>query len=145
MKTYKVGIVGFGWVAGAHLKTFTELPNYEPTAIMSRRSLDPDQIKNEYGCDVKIYNDYDEFLNDDNIDIVDICTPHPFHPEETVKAANAGKHIIIEKPIALSFEDSVRMLEAVEKNTRPLIDAVRATDFTLPGICAHKAAVSDGK
>ena len=116
MKTYKVGIVGFGWVAGAHLKTLVNLPNYEPVAIMSRRKLDPAQIKEEYGADVKIYNDYDEFLNHKDIDIVSICTPHPFHPEETIKAANAKKDLIIEKPIALNFEDAVRMLEAVEKN-----------------------------
>ena len=116
MRTYKVGIVGFGWVAGAHLKAFTDLPNYKPIAIMSRRNLNPVQIKNEYGCDVKIYNNYDEFLNDRDIEIVDICTPHPFHPEQTIKSANAKKNLIIEKPMALNFEDAVRMLEAVEKN-----------------------------
>lgn len=116
MKTYKVGIVGLGWVAGAHLRTFSHLPNFEPVAIMSRRNLDPAQIKNEYGVDVKIYNSYDEFLKDKDIEIVDICTPHPFHPEQTIKAANVGKDLIIEKPIALNFEDAVKMLEAVKKN-----------------------------
>ncbi len=116
MKVYRVGIVGFGWVAGAHMKTFAELPNFEPVAIMSRRKLNPADIKAEYGVDVKIYNDYDEFLKDKSIDVVDICTPHPFHPEQTIKAANAGKNLIIEKPIALNFEDAVKMLEAVEKN-----------------------------
>jgi predicted dehydrogenase len=116
MKTYKVGIVGFGWVAGAHMNTFMELPNYEPVALMSRRTLDPAEIKQQYGADVKVYNDYEEFLSDENIDIVDICTPHPFHPEQTIKAAEAKKNLIIEKPIALNFEDAVRMLDAVEKN-----------------------------
>jgi len=75
MNKYKVGIVGFGWVATAHMKTFTELPNFEPVAIMSRRKLNPAEIKAQYGVDVKIYNDYDEFLNDKNINIVDICSP----------------------------------------------------------------------
>ncbi len=116
VKTYKVGIVGFGWVAGAHMKTLASLPDYEPVAIMSRRDLDPAQIKQEYGVDVKIYNDYDKFLEHPGMDIVSICTPHPLHPEQTIKAANAGKDLIIEKPIALTFEDSVKMLEAVEKN-----------------------------
>ncbi|HUU26268.1 MAG TPA: Gfo/Idh/MocA family oxidoreductase [archaeon] len=116
MSKYKVGIVGFGWVAGAHLKSFTELPGYQPVAIMSRRKLDPAAIKAKYGVDVKIYNDYNKFLKDKEIDIVDICTPHPYHPEQTIKAANAGKNLIIEKPIALKFEDAVKMLEAVEKN-----------------------------
>jgi predicted dehydrogenase len=116
MKTYKVGIVGFGWVAGAHLKSLVDIPSFEPVAIMSRRNLDPTKIKRDYGAEVRIYNDYDKFLDDKAIDIVDICTPHPFHSEQTVKAAEAKKHVIIEKPIALSFEDAVKMLEAVEKN-----------------------------
>jgi predicted dehydrogenase len=116
MKTYRVGIVGFGWVAGAHLHTFVELPNYEPVAIMSRRKLDPSFIKSRYGADVKIYDDYDKLLADDDIDVVDVCTPHPFHAEQTVKAADAKKALIIEKPMALDFENAVRMLDAVERN-----------------------------
>lgn len=116
MSAYGVGIAGFGWVAGAHLRSFMDLEDFEPVAILSRRNLDPGQIKAEFGAEVKIYNDYDRFLEDPDIDIVDICTPHPFHAEQTVKAANAGKNLIIEKPIALSFEDACRMLEAVEKN-----------------------------
>ena len=116
MNKYRVGIAGFGWVAGAHLNSFKQLPSYEPVAIMSRRKLDPAIIKAEYGVNVKIYNDYDDLLKDKNIDIVDICTPHPFHAEQTIKAAQAKKNVIIEKPIALNFKDAVKMLEAVEKN-----------------------------
>ena len=103
-------------MANAHFKSFVELTNYKPIAIISRRELDPAQIKDEYGVDVKICNDYDEFLGDKDIDIVDICTPHPFHPEQTIKAAEAQKNLIIEKPIALNFQDALRMLKAVEKN-----------------------------
>lgn len=116
MKIYNVGIVGFGWAAGAHLKSYTELPNFKPVAIMSRRKLDSAQIKTDYGVDVTIYNDYDKFLDDKKIDIVDICTPHPLHAEQAIKAANAKKNIIIEKPIALNFREACRMLDAVEKN-----------------------------
>ena len=76
---YRVGIVGFGWVAGAHLESFCRLDSYEPAAIMSRRDLDPKQIKESHGADVKIYNDWEKFLQDDGIDVVDICTP-PLSP-----------------------------------------------------------------
>lgn len=113
---YRVGIVGFGWVAGAHLESFRRLDSYEPAAIMSRRDLDPKQIKETHGVDVKIYNDWEKFLQDDGIDVVDICTPHFLHPRQTIDASNAGKQIIIEKPIALTFEESKEMLEVVEKN-----------------------------
>ena len=95
MNRYRVGIAGFGWAAGAHLQSFAELPNYEPVAIMSGRKLDTAQIKAEYGVDVTIYNDYDEFLSNKYIDIVDICTPHPFHPEQTIKAAEDGRGLIL--------------------------------------------------
>ena len=116
MNLYRVGIVGFGWAAGAHLKSFTELPGYQPVAIMTRRNIDPARIKADYGVDVRIYHDYDAFLRDEKIDIVDICTPHPFHAEQVIKAAEAKKHLIIEKPIALTFGDTVRMIEAVGRS-----------------------------
>ncbi|MBN1292812.1 MAG: Gfo/Idh/MocA family oxidoreductase [Candidatus Latescibacteria bacterium] len=116
MGTYNVGIVGFGWAAGAHLKSFTELPEFEPVAIMTRSELDPGRIKAEYGVDVRVYNDFDAIINDENIDIIDICTPHPCHAEQVIKAADAGKHLIIEKPVALNFKDMKKMLEAVERN-----------------------------
>jgi len=83
---------------------------------MSRRDLDTSHIKDEYGVDVRIYNDYDTFIDDGDIDIVDICTPHPFHPEQSIKAADAKKHLIIEKPVALTYEDAQNMLTAVENN-----------------------------
>ena len=80
MKRYRIGIAGFGWVAGAHLKNLMSIPNFEPAAIMSRRALDPAQIKRDYGADVRIYNDYDAFVRDPDIDIIDICTPTPSIP-----------------------------------------------------------------
>ena len=55
-------------------------------------------------------------LRSEHLDVVDICTPHHYHAGQAIRAAEAKKHIIIEKPIALTFEDSIRMLEAVEKN-----------------------------
>ena len=116
MKKHRVGIVGFGWVAGAHLKTFTELPQFEPVAIMSRRNIDPADIRAQYGAQVKIYNDYDTFLADRDIEIVDICTPHPFHADQAVQAAEAKKHLIIEKPMAIRFDDCRRMVQAARKN-----------------------------
>jgi len=116
MNTYKVGIVGFGWAAGAHFQSYIDLPNYEPVAILSRRDLDPAQIKSQYGVGVKLYRDYDKFLNDDEIQIVDICTENPLHPMQTVKAAEAKKNLIIEKPMALKYEDGLKMIEACQKN-----------------------------
>jgi predicted dehydrogenase len=49
------------------------------------------------------------------VDVVDICTPHPLHPQQAIAAAKAGKHLIIEKPIALTFEDAKAMRSAIRK------------------------------
>lgn len=72
MKEHAVGIVGLGWVAGAHLKTFTEIPGFRPVAVLSRRNLDPASLKAQYGVDLKVYNEYEKFLADPDIEIVDI-------------------------------------------------------------------------
>lgn len=71
----------------------------------------------EYGLEgrCKVYTDYQEGLKDPNVDIVVICTPNDMHCEQTILAAEAGKHILIEKPVALTWEDTKRMDEAVRK------------------------------
>ena len=65
---------------------------------------------------LKAYTDYQQMLADPEIDAIDICTPHPYHAEQAIAAANAGKHLIIEKPIALSWEDAVRVRDAIRAN-----------------------------
>jgi predicted dehydrogenase len=65
---------------------------------------------------VKVYQDYAAFLKDPAVQVVDICTPHFLHAEQSIRAADAGKQLIIEKPIALTWADSKRMREAVRRN-----------------------------
>ena len=69
-----------------------------------------------YGLPLKAYREYADMLADPSIDAIDICTPHPFHAEQAIAAANAGKHLIIEKPIALSWEDAVSVRDAIRAN-----------------------------
>lgn len=116
MKEYGVGIVGFGWVAGGHLLSFLKGNRFRPVAVMSTRALDPSMFKEKYGIDVKVYNDYDKFLSDPEIDVVDICTPHFLHCDQAVLASDAGKQLIIEKPLALSYEDTRKMLKVIQHN-----------------------------
>ena len=115
MADYNIGIVGLGWVAGAHINTFKNVEGASVTAVCSRRSLDEAELEQQYGLPLKAYNDYEQMLADPSIDVIDICTPHPLHPEQAIAAARAGKHLIIEKPIALTFEDAVRVREAIRE------------------------------
>ena len=111
----RIGIVGLGWVAGAHIETFKSVTGAAVTAVCSRRKQDPKELQAKFGIPLKSYGDYDAMLADPDIDVVDICTPHPFHAKQAIAAAKAGKHLIIEKPIALSWEDAKAIRDAVKK------------------------------
>ncbi len=113
MSDLKVGIVGMGWVAGAHIETFKNVDGGNVTAVCSRRELDEKELEAQFGTSIKAYNDYDQMVAD--VDVVDICTPHPFHPAQAIKAAEAGKHLIIEKPIAIDWESAKSTRDAIHK------------------------------
>lgn len=115
MRQLNVGIVGLGWVAGAHIQTFKSVQGANVTAICSRRKHDPSALREEYGIPLKAYTDYAAMLADPEIDIVDICTPHPFHAEQSIAAAQAGKHLLIEKPICLTYKEAKAMSNAIQK------------------------------
>ena len=97
MDNLNVGIVGLGWVAGAHIEAFKAVTGSDVTAICSRREHDESVLAETYGTPLKAYTDFDKMLADPDVHIIDICTPHPFHAEQAIAAAQAGKHLIIEK------------------------------------------------
>jgi len=115
MKEWKVGIVGLGWVAGAHIEAFKGVQDANVTAVCSRRTLDQAELARKYGLPLKAYASYEAMLADPNVDIVDICTPHPLHPQQAIAAAKAGKHLIIEKPISLTFEEAKAIRDAIRR------------------------------
>lgn len=110
-----VGIVGLGWVAGAHIDALRNVRGMKVTGVCSRRQHDPAALSQRYKSPLKVWSDYRQMLADPAIDVIDICTPHPFHAEQAVAAAEAGKHLIIEKPIALNMGDAIRVRDAVRR------------------------------
>ncbi|MBK1882867.1 Gfo/Idh/MocA family oxidoreductase [Luteolibacter pohnpeiensis] len=115
MKTYNVGIIGYGWVATAHIPAINACKQAQVTAICSSRSLDPAELSATHGGSVKAYTDLDAMLADPEIDAVSICSYSNLHAEQAIQAAKAGKHLIIEKPLALNWEDCQRIAAAVEE------------------------------
>jgi len=115
MQTLNVGIVGLGWVAGAHIEAFRAIDGVDVTAICSRRDHNPADLQARYGLPLKAYRRFEQMLADDEIDIIDICTPHPLHAEQVIAAAQAGKHLVIEKPISLSYDDAKAMRAAIRE------------------------------
>ncbi|MBI4582568.1 MAG: Gfo/Idh/MocA family oxidoreductase [Planctomycetes bacterium] len=115
MNDLRIGIVGLGWVAGAHLETFKAVTGARVTAVCSRQKRDEAALLKQYGVPLKAYTSFEAMLADREIDAIDICTPHPFHAQQAIAAARAGKHLIIEKPISLSFEDAKAVRQAIRQ------------------------------
>lgn len=116
MKTLRVGIQGAGWVSGEHIRFYQKNPHTEVVAISSRRLESAEARAREAGLtDVRLTTDYDDLLNDPAIDIISLCTPPYCHPDETIRAARAGKHILIEKAVANDLPSLRAMTAAVRE------------------------------
>lgn len=113
-KRFGVGILGAGWVSGEHIKAYLNNPYTDIIGIYSRNPVTAQGKLLEYGVRGKVYHSYDEMLEDPNIDILSVCTPPDVHCEQVVKGAQAGKHMVIEKPLAMNYEDVCKMNEAVQ-------------------------------
>jgi predicted dehydrogenase len=110
-----IAIWGAGWVAGGHLNAFLAHPNATVVAVGSRREESCRQLLAPHGLDVPIITDYDRLLDAPGVDAVILCTPNQFHADETIRAARAGKHLLIEKPVALTLEELHAARAAVKK------------------------------
>jgi len=115
MKKYNVGIIGYSWAAGAHIEAINKTPWAQVTAICSSRTLDQAEINAKHGGNIKCYTDIARMLADPNLHIVSITSYPADHARLAIMAAEAGKHLIIEKPVALTWEDCLAVNEAVEK------------------------------
>ena len=113
----KVGVAiwGAGWVASGHLKAFLAHPDAEIVAVGSRREESCRQLLAPFGLSVPIFTDYDRLLDHPAVDAVILCTPNHLHADETIRAAKAGKHLLIEKPVALTLEDLHAARDAVKQ------------------------------
>jgi predicted dehydrogenase len=113
MKKYKVGVIGYGWVAGAHIAAINATSQAEVRAVYSSRSLDDVEVSKRHGSDIKTYTNFTQLLESD-VDVVSICSYPYDHAQQAIAAAKAGKHLIIEKPLALNLKDLRRLVSAVE-------------------------------
>jgi len=115
MKKYNVGIVGYSWAAGAHIEAINRTSLAQVTAVCSSRKLDPGDLCAKYGGSIKCYTDLGKMLEDPGLDVVSICSYPADHAKQAIMAANAGKHLIIEKPVALTWKDCLNVKEVVNK------------------------------
>jgi len=129
----RVGIVGIGFMGMIHYLAYQRARGARVDAICTRNkkrlSGDWRGIQGNFGPPgeqmdlgkIRRYADYDEFLADPKIDLVDLCLPPAAHADAAIRALRAGKHVFCEKPIALETDDARRMLRAADRSERQLL------------------------
>jgi predicted dehydrogenase len=116
MKKYNVGIIGYGWVATAHIPAINGTTLGQVTAVCSSRKLDSAELSRKHGGQIRAYNRVEDMLTNPNIHVVSICSYPYDHAQQVIAAAKAGKHLIIEKPLCLSLADLRAMEKAIKQS-----------------------------
>ena len=112
---FNVGLVGCGRISGNHFKALEECGDaFELVAVCD---TDPGRLAEAVETTgAQGYADIDEMLQLDEIDVVDICTPSGLHTHHGILAANAGKHVISEKPMAIDLRSCDELISACDRN-----------------------------
>jgi len=118
----KWGIIGLGNMAYQFVPDLVKVSDAELWAVASRNKYEAMQFAVRYSCG-QSYGSYEELFKDPEVDIVYIATPHDSHAELSIKALEHGKHVLCEKPIALSYKDAMRMIEASRKHNKFFMEA----------------------
>lgn len=115
-----VGVIGCGSIA--RMRHAVEYSNNPDVNLAGFCDFNQDRAKSmaeDFGG--KVYLSDDEMLKDASIDAVSVCVANAYHAEITIKALNAGKHVLCEKPMAITLQDCKNMITAAEKNNKRLM------------------------
>jgi len=109
------GIVGCGRIGSRHAKFISKNRRAKLVAVCDINKSKSNKIAKEYGC--KALYDYNELLNED-IDVINVCTPSGMHADMAVKALGKSRHVLCEKPMTVNLADADRVLKAEEKSKK---------------------------
>src|SRR4030081_2329077 len=143
-----IGVVGYGWMGKPHSSRYTAAPvmrslPYRPRlrVISGRDEAKVSRAAAAYGFE-SFTADWRDLIRRPDVDIVDICTPPGTHAEIAAAAAAAGKAVICEKPLAVSYEQAASALDAVR--TAGVLNAVGFNYRRLPAVSLMKRMVDSG-
>ncbi|MDD3925998.1 MAG: Gfo/Idh/MocA family oxidoreductase [bacterium] len=113
MRRIKCGVIGLGFFGEKHVEVLSSLPHVEVAAVCTRREQRLQEMSQKYGVPT-VYTDYNDLLADNEIEAVSIVTHARDHLLPTLAAIKAGKHIFLEKPMALATAECDRIIEALK-------------------------------
>lgn len=109
-----VGVIGCGWAGEKHVEAYSLLSEAEVVALADVDRGRAERLARRFKVE-SYHQDYRRILEDPRVEAVSICLPHYLHSKVTVEAAEAGKHVLCEKPMAARLDEADRMIEAAEK------------------------------
>ncbi|MFW5985398.1 MAG: Gfo/Idh/MocA family protein [Halanaerobiaceae bacterium] len=110
-----VAIIGCGNIFGVHAEAVQKYKNAELKAVVDIKKEKAVKAAAKYDC--SYFTDYQEMLKEKEIDVVHICTPHYLHAPMSIDSLKAGKHVLVEKPMAENLDNAQKMIEV--KNRHP--------------------------
>ena len=115
---FRFGIIGCGVISPIHAAAINSLPDAKLVAVVDVTPEKAEKLAQQYQA--KAYTDINEMLTNEQLDIVDICTPSGMHGEHAIMAMRAGCHVIVEHPMAITHERIAEMLEVQRATSRQL-------------------------
>ncbi|MHC4796587.1 MAG: Gfo/Idh/MocA family protein [Planctomycetota bacterium] len=141
MQRLKTAIVGCGKVTDLHAAALANLEESDFRAVCSRSQEKAERYGQKYG--VRGYCNLDEMITKEKLDVIIVCTPHPYHAAPAIEAAELGVHILVEKPLASCLGDCDAMIEAARKGGVKLGTVCQRRFY---GPCQRiRKAIDDGK
>ena len=119
MATHGFGIIGCGMIAEFHTRAIDEIEGARVVAAFDVVPGRAAKIAKLAGEDCRVYDDMDRMLADPRVDVVCVCTPSGAHRDPSVAAANAGKHVVVEKPLEITLPRCDAIIGACRRQRRP--------------------------
>jgi predicted dehydrogenase len=120
MRTVKVGLIGAGGIAQTHLRAIHLVEGIEVVAVANRTKARAVETAKKWGIP-HVFEDYQDLLEMDEVEAVIVCTPNQQHRAPTEDALKAGKHVLVEKPMAATLEDAIAMTRAAHASDKILM------------------------
>ncbi len=119
MKKLKIGLVGIGFIGKLYARILFEARNAELVSVCDVDESLAKKISEKYSCN--FHKDYESMFGKENLDAICICTPDESHCEIAMSAAKHSLDILLEKPIAKTYSESIKIVEAVKKAKRRIM------------------------
>jgi predicted dehydrogenase len=141
--TVNVGLIGCGGISNPHVRGYLEIPDQAKVTAVADVAEANARTRAEQVGGAAIFADYHELISDGGVDAVDICLPHHLHADAIITAAEAGKHILCEKPLCITTEEAEKISKVVQDTGVTLMCA--HNQLFMPPVAKARALIQSGE